>query len=195
MATRHVEPGREARDAPLARPPDDRARAARGGVVAGLAGGVTIALFQLGVNLFQGAPLAPVFKGAAFPFFSMEQILSPAFSPAPVVVGLVSHFAISIVWGLLFGLLFYGLGRMGTALAGLFWGLVVWLGMFYVLLPIVGAFGVTQATPLWQAVSMHLVFGLAAGLAFLPFQRRVPRRTQPLSRGRTAGMDRRIPVT
>ncbi len=201
MTQRHLETSSTARAGPrddlTARPPDDRSRALKGGVVAGLVGGVAVAAYLALQALLQGGPLAAVFKGAALPFFSPERVGSAAWDPAPLALGLLSHFGVSIVWGVLFGLLFYGLSRAGTLVAGLFWGLVVWIGMFYVVLPLVGGYGVTQATPVWSAALMHLVFGLFTALGFLPFQRKVPRRAQPLSRGRTPlELDRRqTPVT
>ncbi len=160
---------------PVARPPNDRSRAVRGGVVAGIVGGLALAIFLAVVALLNGMPVAPVFKGAALPLFGPERVSSPLWEPGVVVLGTLLHLAVSIVWGVLFGLLFYGMSRAATMLAGIGWGLTVWIGMFYVVLPLTGGFGVTQATPLWQAITMHLVFGLAAAAAFLPFQRRIPR--------------------
>ena len=195
MAQRHLgtNPAEGAADT---RPPEDRSRALKGGVVAGIVGGLALAVYLAIQAIAQGAALAPVFKGAALPFFSPDRVGSPAWDPAPVALGLIAHLGVSILWGVLFGLLFYGLSRAGTIVAGLFWGLVVWLAMFYVVLPLVGGFGVTQATPLWSAVLMHLVFGLFTAVGFLPFQRKVPRRAQPLSRGREPlDLGHRTPVT
>ena len=69
-------------------------------------------------------PWQTALKGAAAPL-SGEAAMRPGFEAGPVLLGLVCHFAVSIGWGLLFGLVAYGVA----------WGIVVWLGMFYVVLP------------------------------------------------------------
>ena len=66
--------------------------------------------------------------------------------------------------------------RVATVLAGALWGIVVWLAMFYVVLPVAGAGVVARGAPIGGAVTGHLIFGLALGIGFLPFQRRQPER-------------------
>lgn len=178
-----------------ARPPDDRSRAVKGGVVGGIVGGIALALFLVLMAGVNGTPAAAAFKGAALPLFGPERVSTPVWEPGVVALGTLMHFAVSIVWGLLFALLVYGMSRAATLVSGLFWGLVVWLGMFYVLLPLVGGFGVTQGTPLWQAIVMHMVFGLATAAGFLPFQRMLPRKLRPLDRGRSGRGRVRPPIT
>jgi hypothetical protein len=73
--------------------------------------------------------------------------------------------------GLLFALLSYGLNRNATVVAGIAWGIVVWLGMYGLVLPLIGADSFLHATPLVAAVFDHVLFGATVGAAFLPFQR------------------------
>jgi hypothetical protein len=87
-----------------------------------------------------------------------------------VAVGVISHLAVSLVWGLIFAALFYGLTKIGTLVAGTLWGIVVWLGMFHVLLPLLGQSSIAQAMPPLRAIVLHLLFGLALGIGMLPFQ-------------------------
>lgn len=42
--------------------------------------------------------------------------------------------------------------------------------MFFVVLPIVGLGSVTRTAPISAALVEHLIFGLATGVGFLPFQ-------------------------
>ncbi len=153
----------------------DRLRALRGGVVAGLVGGIALWAWNAFWNVTQQGVFWPTFKGAAAPFLSSERIMSPGFDAGAVVLGAVLHLLISALWGVGFALFFYGISRALTVLAGLFWGLIVWLTMYYVLLPMVGLSPMVRATPVWMAILTHLVFGLVVGLAFLPFQRSYPR--------------------
>jgi hypothetical protein len=149
--------------------------ALRGGAVAGVVGGVALSIYMLARALVQGVDVwANAVKGAAAPFFGMARTMEPGFDLAPVVVGTLAHFAISIGWGLLFGLLCYGLSKTATLVASVAWGLVVWIGMYYVVLPLVGLAEMVRGAPVVSAIASHLVFGIAVGIGFLPFQRPRP---------------------
>jgi hypothetical protein len=143
----------------------------KGGVAAGAIGGAVIAVYLLVMALVQGANMWPVFKMASAPFYG-DAAMRAGFDAGPVLVGVLCHFAISIGWGVLFGLLAYGLSRPMTVLAGAGWGLAVWLAMYYVVLPLVGLAEMTRETPVASAIVSHLVFGLGVGIGFLPFQHR-----------------------
>jgi hypothetical protein len=148
-------------------------RSIKGGVVAGIVGGVVIAALLLALALAEGRDPWMVLKGAGAPFLG-ARAMQPGLDVAAVAVGALCHFAVSIVWGVLFGLVFFGLSKAATLVAGVFWGVVVWLGMYYVVLPLVGLSEVTRTTPIVTAVVTHLAFGLGVALGFLPFQ--LPRR-------------------
>jgi hypothetical protein len=144
--------------------------AVKGGAVAGIAGGVVIALLMGLFDAVQGRDLWIGTKMAAYPFLG-ERVLQPGFDGGAVLLGLASHFGVSIIWGVLFGLLAFGLTSAGTIWFGLLWGLVVWIGMYYVVLPAVGAGEIARSAPLLGAVVNHLIFGLAVAIGFLPYQR------------------------
>ena len=149
----------------------DFARAVGGGVVAGIVGGIVLSVLMAGMTLSQGGELWPVLKGAGAPFLG-ERSFAPGFDPFAITVGVASHMAVSMVWGGLFGLLFFGLDRVLTVLLGAVWGVVVWLGMHYAVLPLVGLGG-GEDPNIGVTVLSHVVFGLAVAIGFLPFQ--VPR--------------------
>jgi hypothetical protein len=142
----------------------------KGGTVAGLVGGVVIAVWTLFVGAIQGQNLWIGVKGAAYPFLR-ERALAPGFDAGAVVLGLVSHFAVSIGWGIGFGVIAYGLSRASTIAFGALWGLVVWVGMYFVILPLVGAGALARNGGIAMAVIEHVIFGLAVGFGFLPYQR------------------------
>lgn len=149
-------------------------RAATGGVVAGLVGGAVLAAFLLLVNLLEGRDLWSVLKVPAAPFLGLRAQV-PGFDLLAILLGALCHFAISVVWGVLFGLAFHGLRRRGTLVAGAFWGIVVWVGMYFVVLPMVGLGTMAAQAPVILSIVEHVLFGVALGAAYVPFQRDVPR--------------------
>ena len=155
-----------------------------GGVVAGIIGGLVLAAILVVANIAAGGDGWAALKGAAAPFLG-ARAQADGFDGGAVALGLACHFAISILWGLLFAVISYGLSRGATVLAGALWGIVVWFGMFYLVLPVAGLPGVAQSTPLLDAIVSHLAFGLAVGVGFLPFQHERP--TAPPVRPAPAG--------
>jgi len=165
--------------------PIGRGHAAKGGIVAGVIGGIVLSVLMLVMSVSQRQDVWRGAKMAGMPFLG-ERAAQPGFDLGAVLVGLLSHFAVSIAWGVLFGLIFFGWSKGLTVLMGAFWGIVVWLGMFYVVLPIVGLSNVARMMPVGVAVFEHVLFGLAVGFGFLPFQRE--RRIRP-------PVERPVPVT
>lgn len=143
-----------------------------GGIAAGIIGGLALSAFMVLVAASQGDSIWPVFKMAGYPFIG-DRVFEPDFAAGPVVVGILCHFAVSIVWGLLFSLLFYGFSKSATVGFGLLWGLVAWASMLYIVMPIVGLADVAAQIPAGLSVIEHLVFGLFLALGFLPFQRQI----------------------
>jgi hypothetical protein len=140
-----------------------------GGVIAGFAAGLALAVYLAVTSYIGGQGVWRVTKAAAYPLIG-RRALAPGFSAGPVLLGLVCHFAVSVLWGVLFAALFFGLSQRATVIAGAIWGLVAWLAMYYVVLPLVGA-GMLNKGPVVPAILAHLLFGLALGICFLPFQR------------------------
>ena len=141
----------------------------KGGVAAGAFGGIALWVALLLDRADGTGDAFSVLKTAGAPFLG-ERALKPGPDWGAVAVGIVSHLAVSVVWGLIFAALFYGLSKVGTLVAGTLWGIVVWLGMFYVVLPLVGWWSIAQGMPPLRAVMFHLLFGLALGIGMLPFQ-------------------------
>ncbi|HZN93313.1 MAG TPA: DUF6789 family protein [Myxococcales bacterium] len=153
----------------------EMARVSWGGVLAGLAAGLFLAVVLVLTFALKGQDFWPAFKGAAAPFYRGRATL-PGFDPGPVLLGTIAHFAISAAWGWLFAVICYGLPRSATLVAGVLWGVVVWLGMYYVVLPIVGLREMARSAPVGMAIFQHILFGVVLAAAFLPYQRRVPSR-------------------
>jgi hypothetical protein len=157
----------------VARDRNEVGRGVGGGIAAGLMGGLAMAVFMLLVNIAKGADVWVGMKMAGAPFLG-QRAMEPGFDLVAVFFGVLSHFFVSAIWGALFGLLAFGLRKSTTILFGLGWGIAVWIGMFYIVLPILGFFEISQASPVGLAVFEHVLFGGVVGLGFLPFQREVP---------------------
>jgi hypothetical protein len=144
-----------------------------GGTVAGLIAGAVVSALMLSVMWARGMDVWIGAKAAAFPFFH-ERVMAPGFDAGPVVAGLISHFAVSIFWGIVFAWAVFGLSRAATTGVGVIWGLFVWAVMYFIVLPLVGAWALTKGVPLVGPVIQHAIFGLTLGIGFLPFQRERP---------------------
>jgi hypothetical protein len=132
------------------------------GIVEGIGGGVIGAVLMYGFALSfraHGIDCWAVLKCPVFP-----AAMHPGFDLAPLMAGLVSQLLVGSCWGMLFGMLFVRARVTTTIVAGPLWGLVVWLGMYYAILP---AFNmrlyVSTSVPLWAA-ALHVVFGVGVGV-------------------------------
>jgi hypothetical protein len=105
-------------------------------------------------------------KIAGAPFLG-DRVLKPGWDAWAVSVGVMSHIGVSATWGALFGLLAAGLPAPATIPAGVVWGMIVWIVMYSLLLPILGLAHITSDTPGAVAAGQHLVFGLAVALTFV----------------------------
>ena len=144
--------------------------AARGGLIAGLWGGLALSLFMMLTAWLDARDVWQPLKGAASPFLGLRARVA-GFDAVAVLVGQLAHFAVSMAWGLLFGLLVYGISKPTTVWLGLLWGLVVASAMFYVVLPLAGLGAMARASHPNVVVLQHLLFGLTTAVGFLPYQR------------------------
>ena len=139
-----------------------------GGLVGGFIGGAAMAVFVSVVLGVEGRDSVAGLKLLAYPILG-EAVRVPGFQAGPVILGVLLHFIVAIGWGLAFGLLAYGLPKRIAVLAGAPWGIVVWLVMFYVVLPVLGGSAVRDILSLPMMIVAHVVYGVTAGLAFIPF--------------------------
>ena len=154
-------------------------RYAVGGVVAGLVGGLAMAIYTMTNELLSGHSIfTPLYMTAAplVGMGAMERGMSGGalhFELVPAMVGMVVHFLWTAFWGLLFAVLLWAtraLGWPGFAL-GIVWGYVAGTLMSAVVLPAVGL------KPMWAMpgptvfVLDHLAFGLPLAVWALLFVR------------------------
>lgn len=156
-----------------------RRRALQGGAVAGVIGGAVLALFLVVMAIAHHHDFWPALKGASAPFLH-ERAMRPGFDALPVVLGVLCHFAISIGWGLLFGLIAFGFSTTGTIFFGAFFGVLAWIGMAFVVLPASGVESIAEHMRNSPSALEHVFFGVVMALGFLPYQ--VPRAFAPFPR-------------
>jgi hypothetical protein len=154
----------------MARTLTGRGHAIGGGAIAGVLAGIALALALVAMAVATGHDVWLSLKGAGAPVFP-DRAQAPGFDAAAVALGVAGHFAISIVWGIVFAAIFYGLSRTGTIFAGILWGFVVWLAMYYAVLPAFGLAEHASTTPVADAVLLHVLFGFVLAVGFLPYQR------------------------
>jgi len=145
-------------------------RAVMGGAVSGLVAGMFLTVMMTLMSASNGKDIWYGMKGASAPFFG-ERAMHAGFDLWPVLLGLSAHFAISAAWGVLFGLFFYGASKLLTVVGSVAWGFVVWIGMYYIVLPIVGLSAMTHDAPMGRAIMFHEMFSIPLGVVFLGWQR------------------------
>ncbi|MDC3960072.1 hypothetical protein [Polyangium jinanense] len=144
-----------------------------GGVIAGVFAGIVASLYGLLSTVARGVDPWIVFKWASAPFLD-DRAFAPGFDAGAVVLGILVHFAVSITWGALFGLLVFGANAFRTLVFGAAYGVIVWFVMYKAVLPAVGLGAIAARVPVGPAILEHVIFGLALAIGFLPFQRRAP---------------------
>jgi CBS domain-containing protein len=140
--------------------------ALRAGAIAGLIGGIVLSAVMTGASLARGADVWLGAKLAGAPFLG-ERAMEPGFDLPAVAVGTLSHLGVSVAWGVLFGLVVRGLSTAATVAAGVGWGFVVWLAMYYVTLPVLGLGELAGSLPVGAAIFQHGLFGLSVAVAFV----------------------------
>jgi hypothetical protein len=145
-----------------------------GGVVASL----VLAMWEMAVEAlipggagFFGPPIA---IGA-----TVVRDLQGSANPIPfdalaLVLGLAGHMMNSVVLGVVFGIVVsrLGAGSGATIGLGMAWGALVFVGMWFVVLPAVDPLMLNLNGPVFLAA--HLMWGAALGLAWGRFATRVP---------------------
>ena len=144
-------------------------RLALGGALAGLGGGLamTIVAALLTRALDQDLWLQP--KVIAGLVLGSSATAQAGFVAAPVLVGLLIHLAVSVLLGILFAIGMRRIARLPSdygvpEVAGLAYGLLIWLVAYFVLLPLLAPtlLGIYAPALLIQ----HIVYGTVAGLLY-----------------------------
>ncbi|HLZ21271.1 MAG TPA: hypothetical protein VKQ30_04025 [Ktedonobacterales bacterium] len=141
----------------------------RWGLIAGLVGGIVMAMFMMIVTALAGMGfLAPVYAIAAT--FHPSWAMTRGFDLAPLVVGLMLHMMNSAVFGLIFTLLARWLlprarSLPASAVAGMVWGLLLLAVNQAIVLPLVDTPMATATSGIfgWWLIG-HLMYGGVLGM-------------------------------
>lgn len=142
------------------------------GALAGIIGGVIMAMFVMIVAAVKGMGFLMPLKLIGATLFGKDAM---ADGVGVLLVGLMIHMIASIGWGILFTAVFQRALSVANGIPiGAIFGIIVWAIMTFVVLPLVNPI-------MRQSVSMmpgawfieHLLFGMGAGLAPL-LNRRLP---------------------
>lgn len=141
----------------------------RWGLLAGLIGGIVMAMFMMMVTALTGMGfLAPLYAIAAT--FNHAWAMTKGFDLTPILVGLMLHMVNSAVFGLIFALLVARLLPRALALpaatmAGMVWGLILLAVNQLIVLPSVDAPMVAATSSIfgWWLVG-HLMYGVVLGV-------------------------------
>lgn len=143
------------------------------GAIVGMIGGAMMAMFTmiatvtyLGMGFF--TPLYVI----ASPLSGSQAMMAAMhggafyFTFGPAVLGLVIHMMLSALWGIIFGLIAYGLHLRGamSIIGGMVYGVLVMLIMNFAVLPIVGAPNLLNLLGGTTFTIGHLLFGMIVGL-------------------------------
>jgi hypothetical protein len=134
-------------------------------ILPGLIAGLVFAMWAMVVGLFTSTLWAPP-QGIAQSIGIGSP--GPDFQLVPVLVGLMGHMMNSIVLGVVFIALARAIRLHGPAavVGGMVYGVIVYAGMYWVLLRGVlsstsGSF--LSANPEWSWIAAHLMFGVVLG--------------------------------
>lgn len=144
------------------------------GALAGLAGGAVVMGLSVLFMLARGGDPWQALKLASYPFMGSDAFVV-GFEADTVILGLLCHHAVSMFWGIAFALLFRGIPIFATLAAGIAWGPIVWVNMYYVVLPLMGASEISRIAPVPLAVLEHELFALTIAIVVMPFQKMLAR--------------------
>jgi len=143
------------------------------GAITGMIGGAMMAMFTMiatATYLHMGffTPLYVIASPLTGPQTMMTAMHAGTFyfAVGTALLGLIVHMMWSAFWGIIFGLIAYGLHLRGVVaiIGGMVYGVLILLVMNFVLLPIVGAPNLLHLLGGTTFVIGHLLFGMVVGL-------------------------------
>jgi uncharacterized membrane protein YagU involved in acid resistance len=130
-----------------------------------IAGAVFMMVEMLMVMFFMGqSPWGPPRMIAAM--IMGKGVLPPpgSFDMGIVTTAMMIHFALSVVYGLVFGWIVHRLSGVNATLIGAVFGLAIYFINFHLIAPVM--FPWFTMAQNWVSVVAHLIFGLALGASY-----------------------------
>ena len=141
-----------------------------GGAIAGLAGGVAMAIVAALLSASMGQDIWHEPKRIAVIVYGPAALASPGFDPGPVLVGSLIHLLVAALLGAIFGIVtrrwLHLTSDFGTpVMAGLVYGLLIWMVAYFVVLPLVNPVLLEVYAPAF--IIQHVVYGVVLGLVYM----------------------------
>ena len=141
-----------------------------GGALAGLAGGLAMAVVAALIAAGMGQDIWHESKRIAAIVYGPAALAGSGFDPGPVLVGTLIHLVVSALLGAIFGIVtrrwLHLTSDFGTpVLAGLIYGLLIWLVAYFVVLPLLNPALLEVYAPAF--IIQHVVYGVVMGLVYM----------------------------
>src|SRR6266542_2991858 len=138
-----------------------------GGALAGLGGGLAMAVVAAIIATSMGQDIWQEAKQIAAIVYGPAALAQPGFDAGPVLVGSLIHLVVSALLGALFGILTRRVLRLTSdfwtpVLAGLIYGMLIWLVAYFVVLPLLNPALLDLYAPAF--IVQHLVYGMVTGV-------------------------------
>jgi len=141
-----------------------------GGALAGLAGGVAMALVAALLAASMGQDIWHESKRIAAIVYGPAALSAAGFDLGPVLVGSLIHLLVSALLGALFGIVtrrwLHLTSDFGTpVLAGLIYGLMIWMVAYFIALPLLNPALLEVYAPAF--IIQHVTYGIVTGLVYM----------------------------
>ncbi|GAB4206133.1 MAG: hypothetical protein OHK0022_32900 [Roseiflexaceae bacterium] len=140
-----------------------------GGALAGLGGGIAMAVAAALISLAQGGDIWLESRQIATLVYGGSVATEGGFATGPVIVGTLLHFLFSALFGAIFGILMRRVLKLPTdfglpLLCGLLYGFMIWMGAYFVVLPALNSPLLSSYAP--SFIIQHLIYGMVTGLLY-----------------------------
>jgi hypothetical protein len=141
-----------------------------GGALAGLGGGVAMAIVAALISASMGQDVWHESKRIAAIVYGEAALAQPGFAAGPVLVGTFLHLVVSALLGAAFGIITRRVLHLTSdfwtpVLAGLIYGMLVWLIAYFVVLPLTNPLLLELYAPAF--IIQHVVYGLVTGMLYM----------------------------
>jgi hypothetical protein len=138
--------------------------------VAGLAGGVAMMIVAALLSVSMGQDIWHESKRIAAIVYGPAAFAQPGFQFGPVLVGTLIHLCVSALLGALFGIVTRRWLHMTSdfgapVLAGLIYGMLIWMVAYFVVLPLLNPTLLEVYAPAF--IIQHVVYGVVLGLVYM----------------------------
>jgi uncharacterized YccA/Bax inhibitor family protein len=140
-----------------------------GGALAGLIGGLAMALVAALISLAQRQDIWREAKAIATVVLGAQAVAQPGFAVRPVLIGTLIHLITAMLLGAIFGIVIRRWLQLPSdfgipVVAGLAYGLLIWLIAYFVALPLADPRLLESYAPAF--VVQHIVYGSVTGLCY-----------------------------